>query len=435
MEFKEKISDLVHKELMIPKQEIMSLIETPPDSKLGDYALPCFSFAKQLKKSPQSIALELKNKLTEINIKDDHKHFDHIENIGPYLNLYVNKEYFIKETLHKIFKDVADYGKQEKKGVILIESPGPNTNKPLHLGHLRNMLLGQAMHNILSFLGYKTHIVNVVNDRGVHICKSILAYKKFGNNTTPESAQKKSDHFVGDFYVKYSRYEKENPDAEKEVQDMLVKWENGDAHIRELWNKMNSWALSGFKETYDKLDFRIEKEYFESEIYLKGKEIVLKGFKEGLFEKDENGAIIANLEDKGLGKKVLIRGNGTTVYITQDIYMAKNRYEDYGFDQMIYVVGNEQDFHFKTLFEIFNKLRLPFADRCHHFSYGMVELPDGKMKSREGNVIDTDNLITEVVAIAKEELQSRYNDLSDQELHKRAKIIAMSAIRFFFHKI
>jgi arginyl-tRNA synthetase len=228
--------------------------------------------------------------------------------------------------------------------------------------------------------------------------------------------------------------EKENPAVEQEIQDMLVKWENNDMHVRALWAKMNSWALKGYSETFKQLDFKIDREYLESELYLHGKDIILKGLDEGIFEKDESGAVIFNLEDKGLGKKVLLRANGTSVYITQDIYMAKKRYEEYKFKEMIYIVGNEQEHHFRVLFEIFKKLGWVFGDKCYHFSYGMVELPEGKLKSREGNIVDTDNLLQDVKIMCVEELKKRYENLSEKELDGRATIISMSAIRFFFLK-
>jgi len=435
MDFKHAIADLVHKELGLDKAKILEVIEVPPDSKLGDYSMPCFIFSKELKKSPQNIALELKDKLTIINLKEDHKHFELINNVGPYLNFFVNKEVYTKNVLQKIFENKFEYGSKPKTNdVVLIESPSPNTNKPLHIGHLRNMLLGQSIYNIIKFIGKQPHIVNVVNDRGVHICKSMLAYEKYGANETPETAHKKSDHFVGDYYVKYAQMEKENPAVEQEIQDMLVKWENNDPQIRALWAKMNSWALKGYQETFKQLEFTIDKEYLESELYLHGKDIILKGLDEGIFEKDETGAVILNLEDLGLGKKVLLRANGTSVYITQDIYMAKKRYEEYQFKEMIYIVGNEQEHHFKILFEIFKKLGWTFGDKCYHFSYGMVELPEGKLKSREGNIVDTDNLLQDVKNMCVEELKKRYENLSEHELNERAKIISLSAIRFFFLK-
>jgi arginyl-tRNA synthetase len=411
------------------KLESISL-EVPPKLELGDYAFPCFILSKQLKKSPMDVAKDIEQQIKP-------KLPTHITSkiIGPYVNFFVSKEHLADSVLKKIHAEKEKYGKEkESKEIVLIESPGPNTNKPLHLGHLRNILLGQSICNILRAAGKKTHIVNVVNDRGVHICKSMFAYQKFGNGTTPEKAGMKSDHFVGDFYVKYAKAEKESPELEDEIQKLLVKWEQGDKETRELWKKMNDWALKGFNETYKKLKFKIEKEYLESETYMHGKEIILDGLKKGLFEKDGDENIILNLEAKGLGKKVLLRSNGTSVYITQDIYMAKKRYDDFKFDSMVYVVGNEQEYHFKVLFEVFKKLGWSFGEKCYHFSYGMVELPEGKMKSREGNVVDTDELIDEVVKIAKEEIIKRYDSLDEKEIEKRANAIAMAAIRFFFLK-
>ncbi len=436
MDFKGIIADHIHSISGLSVNSIAESIEVPPNPELGDYAFPCFMLSKELKKSPQNIALELKDKLTKINLKEDHKHFELIDNKGPYLNFYVNKPVYMKNVLHKVYSEKFEYGKQSKiKDIVLIESPGPNTNKPLHLGHLRNMLLGQSIYNILKFVGKDPNIVNVVNDRGIHICKSMLAYKKLGAGETPETTHKKSDHFVGDYYVKYSQLEKEDPEIEKEIQEMLLKWESNDPETRTLWSKMNNWTLKGFAQTYNALGFNIDKEYFESETYLHGKDIILESLKKGIFEKDENDAIIANLDEQGLGKKVLLRANGTAVYITQDIYMAKKRYDDYKFDEMVYIVGNEQEHHFKVLFEIFKKLGWKFGDKCYHFSYGMIELPEGKMKSREGNVVDTDDLLATVIGICKEELIKRYEGkLSDEELSRRAGIIALSAVRFFFLK-
>jgi arginyl-tRNA synthetase len=435
MDFKHIIANVVHEESGLDKSKILNIIEIPPDPKLGDYSMPCFIFSKELKKSPQNIALELKDKLTKINMKEDHKHFELINNVGPYLNFFVNKELYMKKVLHQIYEDKYNYGASKKNDdIVLIESPSPNTNKPLHIGHLRNMLLGQSIYNILRFVGKTAYQVNLVNDRGVHICKSMLAYEKYGADETPEAAHKKSDHFVGDYYVKYSQLEKENPAIEQDIQEMLLKWEDNDKKIRALWAKMNNWALKGFRETYDSLGFNIDKEYLESELYLHGKDIILKGLEDGIFEKDETGAIIVNLEDIGLGKKVLLRANGTSVYITQDIYMAKKRHDEYNFTEMVYVVGNEQEHHFKVLFEIFKRLGWSFWEKCHHFSYGMVELPEGKLKSREGNIIDTDNLIQDVKNICIEELKKRYENLSEQEFIERSNTIAMSAIRFHFLK-
>jgi arginyl-tRNA synthetase len=422
--FRQAIIEELKKHTALEESVLDSALEVPPDSKLGDYAFPCFILSKTLRKNPAEISKELSGKFAINGVTS--------KPLGAYLNFTIDQQAISSFVIKEIQKDGENYGKGRKRGIALVESPGPNTNKPLHLGHLRNILLGSSIANLLRFSGKDVHIVNVVNDRGVHICKSMLAYQKWGNDLTPEKAGRKSDYFVGDFYVKYSQAEKDHPQLEKEVQEMLLKWEEGDKQTKELWAKMNRWALDGFAQTYKKLDFKIEKEYFESDTYLSGKEIILDGLKKGIFLKDGTGAIIVDLEDKGMGKKVLIRSNGTSVYITQDIYMAKKRYEVYSFDQMIYVVGNEQEFHFKVLFELFRKLGWRFSDGCYHFSYGMVELPEGKMKSREGNVVDIDDLLEEVKAIAEEELKARYPALSKAELEHRTKVIAMAAIRFFF---
>ncbi|MCB9359187.1 arginine--tRNA ligase [Candidatus Woesearchaeota archaeon] len=402
-------------------------LEVPPNPEMGDFAFPCFPLTKQLKKAPTEIAKDIQKGIKIKNVE--------AKVIGPYINFFIDKSILAEQIIKDIEEKKTSFGCKKPKGeVVLVESPGPNTNKPLHLGHLRNILLGQSIARILKSQGKDVKSVNVVNDRGVHICKSMLAYKMFADGKTPESENKKSDHFVGDMYVEYAKAEKDNPEMGKEIQDLLVKWEEGDKDTIELWKKMNKWALDGFQETYEKLNFNIDKEYLESETYKHGKDIIEKGLKDNLFEKDDDGNIVIRLKDKNMGTKVLLRANGTSVYITQDIYMAKLRYDDYKFDEMIYVVGNEQDYHFKVLFEVFEKLKWKFAGNCKHFSYGMVELPEGKMKSREGTVVDTDNLIDEVTGLAREEIKKRYDDLDFDEEERRANAIAMSAIRFFILK-
>jgi len=317
------------------------------------------------------------------------------------------------------------------KKTVLIESPGPNTNKPLHLGHLRNMSLGISLSNIYNFLGYNVKNVDVINDRGIHICKSMLAYKKFGKNKEPD---KKSDHFVGDYYVLFNKKLKDDPNLEKESQDLLEKWEKNEKETRDLWKKMNKWAVSGMFETYKRFGIRIDKPYFESDTYLKGKEIVMDGLKKGIFEKDDDENVVVDLTKKHLGKKVLIRANGTAVYITQDIALAGLRYKDYKMDKMIYVVGNEQIYHFKVLFNIFNMLKFPFAKNCYHLAYGMVNLPEGKMKSREGKVVDADDLMDEMVNLAEKEIRKRHKDLSKKEIDKRKEQIGLGALKFYMLK-
>lgn len=421
MDFKKEVEKLL-------KKHVDNVMLEIPKNNFGDYAFPCFDEAKRLKKNPNEIAKELSKK-----IKADF--IEKIEVVGPYINFFVKKEVLADEVIDKILKEGDKYGSGlKRKEKVLIESPGPNTNKPLHLGHLRNILLGSSMQNILRFYGKDARIVNVVNDRGVHICKSMWAYMKFGDDKTPESEKMKPDHFVGDYYVRYAKEEKKNPEIEKEIQEMLVKWENGDKKTLALWKKMNKWALDGYAETYKRLNFKIEQEYLESDTYKHGREIILDGLKKGIFEKDETGAIIIDLEKKDLDKKVLLRANGTSVYITQDIYLAKKRYDDFKFDEMVYVVGNEQEYHFKVLFEIFKALKWAFGGKCRHFSYGMVELPEGKMKSREGNVVDTDELLDEMLKLSYDEVNARYPDLDKKEKAKRAEAIAMAAVRFFFLK-
>jgi len=432
------------KELL--SQKISEELEIPPNLELGNFAYPCFKLSSTLKKPPIQISKELSQKISGLlskpfsNSKEkltkELYYIDSIKSIGPYLNFYLNKSNISKELLSLILTQNNEYGKLKNKNpkTILIESPGPNTNKPLHLGHLRNMLLGDSISKILAFYGNDIHIVNIINDRGIHICKSMLAYQKLGENKTPKSENIKSDHFVGNYYVLYSKIEKENPEVIKEAEELLIKWENEDPKVIKLWEKMNKWAIEGFQKTYNKLGFNIEKDYFESQIYKKGREIILEGLKQGIFQKDESGAIIADLKDKSLGQKVLLRANGTSVYITQDIYLSKQRYDEYKYDKMIYVVANEQERHFQTLFEILKKLKYEFANNCIHFSYGMVELPEGKMKSREGNVIDTDDLIEQMIALSKEEIQKRYSNLTIKEINNRAEKIALCAIKFFFLK-
>jgi len=422
--YEQEIVDLIRKET---GKELK--LEQPTDRTMGDYALPCFPLAKELKKAPQIIAKELSEKIKPKG------NIERIEANGPYLNFFMKKENIAEDTLKKILKEKEDYGRKKKNNkTILIEYPGPNTNKPLHLGHVRNMAIGYSFSRILEAQGNKAITVNVNNDRGIHICKSMLAYKKWGKDDNPEKSKMKPDFLVGKYYVMFAKHAEKDPKLEEEAQTMLEKWEQGDKETIALWKKMNKWAFDGFKETYKKFDVKFEKEYFESETYKNGKEIVLEGLKKGIFEKDETGAIIADLTSEGYEKKVLLRANGTTVYITQDLYLAKAKYEDFKYDQSIYVVATEQNYHFKVLFSVLKKLNYPFADKCHHLAYGMVNLTTGKMKSREGTVVDADTLVDEIIALAKEETSKRHKDLPKKELEKRASQIGMAAIRFYLLK-
>ncbi len=412
------------------KHNIEITLETPLNN-LGDFALPCFQFAKILKKPPQVIAEDIALELIEY-FKSS-KEIKKIDNNGPYINFFLNYSYFANTFKEKFLSDDFTYLVKEEKKVVL-EFPGPNTNKPLHLGHVRNMVLGTALTSLNKTIGNKPITVNINNDRGVHICKSMLAYKKWGKDDSPEKSDLKSDFFVGKYYVLYSQKAKKDPELEKEVQEMLRKWEEGDKETLELWEKMNRWAFEGFKKTYEKFGIKFDKEYYESKTYQKGKDVILKGERASIFKKDESGAIIIDLEEEGLGKKVLLRANGTSVYITQDIALARERFNDWEFDKMIYIVGNEQEYHFKVLFKIFNVLEYPFANKCYHFSYGLINLPSGKMKSREGTIVDADDIIAEVVSLARKETKQRHPKLTNKELDKRAEIIGMTALKFFLLK-
>ncbi|MFW9829168.1 MAG: arginine--tRNA ligase [Candidatus Thorarchaeota archaeon] len=410
------------------KKEIEDLLETPPPDIEFTYAFPCFKLAKIEKKSPNQVALDLENKFHEVEI------LDNVKAIGPYLNLKVKAKYI----LETIFEMKEDYGrirdiiiedKKEKKRIV-IEYPSPNTNKPLHFGHIRNILLGKSLSNLLEYKGHKVFQVNLYNNRGIHICKSMLAYKKWGNNKEPD---KKGDHYVGDFYVKYSKMVEKDPTLEQQAYNLLRSWEKGDKETLDLWEKMNSWALEGFNVTFKKLGISFDKVYYESDLYLKGKEIILDGLKKGIFEKTEDGAIFAKFDEKyKLPDKFLIRSDGTTIYITQDIYLAYKKQSDFNYDRSIHVVGDPQIQHFKWLFALLEMLG--FKGDNYHLAYGMIDLPSGKMKSREGTVIDGDDVIEEVENLALIEVNKRYPNIDEAEKSRRANIIGLAAIKFFILK-
>ncbi|MBC8500358.1 MAG: arginine--tRNA ligase [Nanoarchaeota archaeon] len=425
MNYRQEIIKILEKETKLNEKEIEALLEKPPSLEFGDFAFPCFVLSKKLKKAPHLIAEELLKK-----IKPNNK-ISKIEVKGPYLNFFINKKLWNKEVIEKVLKEGENYGKgKKKKEKIMIEYPAPNTNKPLHLGHVRNMLLGKSLANILESQGYKIIHVNLNNDRGIHICKSMLAYKKWGKNKQPN---KKSDRFVGDFYVLYTKKAKKDEKLEIEAYDMLKKWEEGDKETRALWKKMNSWAMKGFNETYKKFGIKFDKTYNESEHYEKAKDIVLEAYKKRKLKKDEQENIIVELERYGLPNKILLRADKTAVYMTQDINLAKLKYDDFKMDRSIHVVGSEQNLHFKQLFRILKIIGFKNTEGLHHLSYGMIYLPEGKMKSREGSVVDADDLIDEIISMAKKEVKKRHK-LSNEELEKRSKQIGFGALKFFILK-
>ena len=412
----------------ISVKEIKDLVEIPPPDFDFNYAFPCFHLARFEQKPPNVIANELKIKM---KLPD---YLEAIEATGPYLNFRVKPE----QILQNIFTLQEDYGKiyeknskaTSKPSRIVIEYPAPNTNKPLHFGHIRNMLLGRSLSNLLKYKGDKVFDVNLNNDRGIHICKSMFAYEKWGDGKEPKI---KSDHFVGEFYVKYYQMEQKDSKIIENVYDLLRLWEENDPHTRALWKKMNNWALKGFKETYKSLKISFDKEYFESEIYWKGKEKILEGLEKGIFNKTEDGAVIAFLKEKfNLPNKILLRRDGTSLYITQDVFLAFQKKEDFNYDKSIYVVANEQDLYFKQLFAVLDLIG--FKEDKFHFSYGMVYLPEGKMKSREGTIVDADNIIEKMQTLAYKEVNRRYPELTEQEKIKRANSIGMAALSFFILK-
>ena len=424
----------------------------------GHLTLVVFPFLKMSRKGPEQTAQEIGEYL-----KVNEPAVAAFNVIKGFLNLTIASATWI-DLLNEIQAD-EQYGlvkATETSPLVMIEYSSPNTNKPLHLGHVRNNLLGNALANIVAANGNKVVKTNIVNDRGIHICKSMLAWKKYGNGETPETSGKKGDHLVGDYYVSFDKHYKAevkelmtefaaqgmSEDEAKakaeaasplmqEVREMLVKWEAGDPEIRGLWEMMNNWVYAGFDETYRKMGVSFDKIYYESNTYLEGKEKVMEGLEKGFFFKKEDGSVWADLTAEGLDHKLLLRGDGTSVYMTQDIGTAKLRFADYPIDKMIYVVGNEQNYHFQVLSILLDKLGFEWGKSLVHFSYGMVELPEGKMKSREGTVVDADDLMEEMIATAKETSQElgKLDGLTQEEADDIARIVGLGALKYFILKV
>ncbi len=428
----DKFRILVEKEISkVVKQPFQ--LEVPQDPKHGDFALPCFLFAKELKKNPAMIAQELAGKIKPKGV------IRNVVALGAYVNVYLDPTLVSEEIIGTILKEKKSFGAQKpkkketiRKETIVLEYPSPNTNKPLHLGHLRNMFYSKSVQNLLTFAGHKTITTNLNNDRGVHICKSMLAYKKFANGTKPD---KKPDHFVGDMYVLFNEKLKDFPDLEKEAQVMLQRWEENDAEIRKLWKLMNAWALQGFSETYARLGMKFDRVFNESEFYDKGKMVVEEGLKKGIFEKQEDGSVKVLLEKHGLPDKIILRADGTSIYITQDMYLAKLKQELFKFDKSLTVTAIEQILHFQQLKKILELLGYAWAKNYEHLSYGMVNLPTGRMKSREGTVVDADDLLDEVENLALQEIAKRHKELPEKEMKQRATQIGVGALKFFILKM
>ncbi|MHA1733755.1 MAG: arginine--tRNA ligase [Promethearchaeota archaeon] len=426
MDYKKVIDELFRK--VYPDARVCDRIEIPPKNVPGDYGIPCFFLAKQLRRSPVEIAKDSADRLRQH--LDQFPAIKSVQSAGPYVNFFIDEGLRARNVLSTIAGLRGDYGRGSAGGkVIVVEYPAPNTNKPLHLGHVRNMLLGQTVSNVLAFRGHEVHQVNLNNDRGIHICKSMLAYQLWGDGRDPDV---KSDHFVGKFYVKFAQESERDPSLNEKAAKMLRDWEAGEPGVRALWEKMNQWALGGFHQTYEKFGIEFEKEYFESEIYEGGRDLVREGLQRGIFKERDDGAVFAELGEFGLPDKVLLRSDGTSVYMTQDLFLAKKKFEDFNYDLSIYVVGNEQKMHFQRLFKILELLDIPGNN--FHFAYGMITLPEGRMKSREGKVVDADDMVEEMVHLASKEVEKRHPGLGSREVLERGTKIGMAALRFFILK-
>jgi arginyl-tRNA synthetase len=426
--------------------EAVTLNDTIKDYA-GDVTVVVFPLTRMSKLAPEQTGSAIGNYLkTHVEIVKD------FNVVKGFLNLEITNAYWINFLAEQ--HNNASFGKGSDTRKVVLEYCGPNTNKPLHLGHIRNMLLGFSTANLLKYAGNQVHKVNIYNDRGIAICKSMLAWQKFGKGATPESKGTKGDHFVGQFYVEFDKQNKKQIEAliangkskevaEKqtplliEAQEMLLKWEQGDKEVVALWEMMNAWCYAGFEETFKALGVDFEKHYKESDYYMRGKELVEEGLKKGVFYQKDDQSVWVDLEDKGLDHKLLLRGDGTSVYITQDMGVAEARYEDYHFDESIYVVASEQDYHFKVLQLALEKMEKTYAKGIYHLSYGLVNLPNGRMKSREGTVVDADDLMEEMIKTAEAHTKElgKVADFSKEEAGELYKKLALGALKYFILKV
>jgi arginyl-tRNA synthetase len=426
----------------------LTITTTKPEFE-GDYTLVLFSFVKQLKKSPEHLGKEIGNYLQKISPE----FFKSYNVIKGFLNLTLSDSHWVNFLTENFSNN--SYGLKSPVGnKVIVEYSSPNTNKPLHLGHLRNIFLGWSLAEILKAQGNEVIKTCVVNDRGIHICKSMIAWQLFANGATPESTGMKGDHFVGEYYVKFNEEHKKQigelvvkgmneKEAEKEApimkatQHMLLDWEAGKPEVIGLWKKMNSWVYEGFDITYKRIGADFNKMYYESGTYILGKKFVEDGLKQGVFFKKEDGSVWIDLTSEGLDEKLVLRKDGTSVYMTQDLGLAEEKYQDYHYDQSIYVIGDEQNYHMKVLKLIMEKLGKPYADGMYHLSYGMVELPSGRMKSREGTVVDADDLVDEMTAVAKQKTEElgKVKDFSEPEFAELYDIIGLGALKFFLLRV
>ncbi|MDR3355988.1 MAG: arginine--tRNA ligase [Spirochaetaceae bacterium] len=403
------------------------IVENPPRPELGDLAFPMFPFAKLFRKGPPQIAAAAAEKLSGA-FKDGGALV-----AGPYVNVRLERGAVAKAILGAVFDGGADFCRSDvlQGRRVMVEFSSPNTNKPLHLGHLRNDALGESISRILAASGAEVYKVCIINDRGIHICKSMLAYIEQFGGRTPEEAGKKSDHFVGDCYVAFNTLSKTDAAAEDRARELLRKWEAGDEATAELWKTMNRWAVDGIKETYRRTGISFDKYYFESETYLRGKEEVLKGLEKNIFHREADGSVWADLTAENLDRKTLLRKDGTSLYITQDFGTAILRHDDWPFDRLVYVVGSEQRYHFQVLFTLLLRLGFDWARDLYHLSYGMVNLPEGRMKSREGTVVDADDLIDSLRDMALAEIRGKEREAAVGDAGETAEKIALGALHYY----
>jgi len=465
--WKKLISDVINSLLKeagitdhIETEQIIA--ENPPNPQMGDIGFPMFGFSKILRKGPPQIAQLAAEKLTQ-KICEESGMQAQVSAQGPYVNVKLDRAWVSNNVLNKILSDTKNHDTGDKNFTfgkpatmtgkkVMIEFSSPNTNKPLHLGHLRNDVLGESISRIFKACGADLRKVCIINDRGIHICKSMLAYKEGGQGNTPQSLGIKSDHYVGKWYVQFNQILKKEIDEQiktgikkeeadvnapsmKKAKEMLRDWESGEPQTVELWKMMNKWSIEGMKQTYERTGISFDQYYYESQTYMLGREEVLKGLEKGIFYKQDDGAVAVDLTEEKLDKKILLRSDGTSIYITQDFGTAIERHKDWPFDQMIYVVGSEQQYHFKVLFILLEKLGYTWAKNLHHLSYGMVNLPEGKMKSREGTVVDADDLLDSLRDMALAEIREKGREEEVGEPAQVAEKIALGALHYFLLQV
>ncbi len=409
----------------VPRKLVEEGLEKPPENIGSDLAYPCFALSKRKKRNPAQLAREISSAIRPSGMVGE------INFYGPYINFFIDWKKAAPALLRSVLREKDDYGRGKRtRKRVMVEYSAPNTNKPLHLGHLRNGAIGMSVASILGFAGHDVVRANLFSNRGSHICKSMLAYRKWGRGTKPAV---KPDHFVGRFYVMFEK--RKTKKLEKEVNEMLRKWESGDREVMELWRKMDSWATEGFRKTYERFGSEFDAEFRESDFWDKAGPVIERGLKKRVFRKEKDGAVVADLEKEGLGKKAILRSDDTSIYITNDLALTVHKFRRFRLDESVWVVGSEQNTYFRQLFMIFRQLGYPWAERCRHLSYGLVFLPEGKMKSREGKVVDADDIMDDMQKLAAREIKKREKRISRKELDERALQIGLAALKYFFLRV